>query len=158
MRGASYAGVRLCAPHWEHFVLSKHNRRGASSCVDPDFAEALEGDADKRDSARRRAEHKARQLCRQVQRALNLALAERGSDPGLEQLYVVDVTSDLGCGHLLVHFVAPEGRLLPEVLASLRREAPRLRAQVASAISRKHAPELAFMPAVYAAGGGGSDE
>jgi len=157
MRGASHAGVRRRAPHWEHFVLSKHNRRGASSCVDPDFAEALEGDADKKDSARRRAEHKARQLCRQVQRALNLALAERGSDPGLEQLYVVDVTSGLGCGHLFVHFVVPEGRSLPEVLASLRREGPRLRAKVAGAISRKHAPELSFTPALHV-GGGDSDD
>jgi ribosome-binding factor A len=140
--------LRVCALRVrELFVLSKHNRRGASSIVDPDFAEALEGDADKRDSARRRAEHKARQLCRQVQRALNLALAERSSDPALEQLYVVDVTSDLGCGHLFVHFVAPENRSLPDVLASLRREAARLRAQVAGAISRKHAPELTFTPA-----------
>jgi ribosome-binding factor A len=78
---------------------------------------------------------------------LNLALAERGSDPELEQLYVDDVTPAPGCGHLLVHFVAPAGRPLSDVLASLRREAPRLRAQVASAISRKQAPELSFAPA-----------
>jgi hypothetical protein len=99
-------------PHWPAAIAS---HAGALPHWEP---EALEGDADKKDSARRRAEHKARQLCRQVQRALNLGLAERGSDPGLEQLYVVDVTSGLGCGHLFVHFVAPEGRSLPEVLAS----------------------------------------
>ena len=134
--------------------MSKHNRGGASSIVDPDFAEALEGGADKRDFASRRAEQKARQLCRQVQRALNLALAERGSDPCLEQLYVDDVTPAPGCGHLLVHFVVPASRSLPDALASLRREAPRLRAQVARAISRKQAPELSFVPAL---GMGGSD-
>lgn len=99
------------------------------------------------------SKHKDRQLCRQVQRALNLALAERGSDPGLEQMYVVDVTSELGCGHLLVHFMVPEERSMPDVLASLRREASRLRAQVAGAISRKRAPALTFMPAVYVGGG-----
>lgn len=135
--------------------MSKYKRRQASSDVDPEFAAALEGDADKRDSAGRRAEQKARQLCRQVQRALNLALAERGSDPELEQLYVDDVTPAPGCGHLLVHFVAPAGRPLPDVLASLRREAPRLRAQVASAVSRKQAPELSFAPAWRMGGGDG---
>ena len=53
-----------------------------------------------------------------------------------------------GCGHLLVHFVAPDGAVLPEVLASLRREAPRLRAEVARIVSRKRAPELSFVPAM----------
>ena len=87
--------------------MSKHNRGEASSAVDPDFAEALEENGSKRDSASRRAEHKTRQLCRQVQRALNLALAERGLDLGLEELYVDEVTPAAGCGRLLVHFVAP---------------------------------------------------
>ena len=101
------------------------------------------------------SKYKARQLCRQVQRALNLALAERGSDPVLEQLYVVDVTSELGCGHLLVHVTVPDDRPMPDVLAGLRREGPRLRAQVAHAINRKRAPELTFMPLMYAGGGDG---
>lgn len=101
------------------------------------------------------SKYKSRQLCRQVQRALNLALAERGSDPGLEQLYVVDVTSDLGCGHLFVHIAVPEERSMPDVLASLQREAPRLRAQVASAICRKRAPALTFIPALVHVGNGG---
>jgi ribosome-binding factor A len=101
------------------------------------------------------SKYKARQLCRQVQRALNLALAERGSDPILEQLYVVDVTSELGCGHLLVHVTVPDDRPMPDVLASLRREGPRLRAQVAHAINRKRAPELTFMPLMYVGGGDG---
>lgn len=130
------------------FVLRKQFRRGASSFADPDFAAALEGDEHKRNSTGRHAEHKAHQLCRQVQRALNLALAERSSDPDLDQLYVEEVTPMSGCGHLLVHFVAPAGRLLADVLMGLRREAPWLRAQVAMAISRKHAPDLTFMPAV----------
>jgi ribosome-binding factor A len=101
------------------------------------------------------SKHKDRQLCRQVQRALNLALAERGSDAGLEELYVVDVTSALGCGHLFVHIVVPQERSLPDVLVSLRREAPRLRAQVAGAICRKRAPALTFLPAM--SGGGVND-
>lgn len=132
--------------------MSKHNRNGTPSHVDADFAAALSGEDDDRGSARRRAEHKARQLCRQVQRALNLALAERGSDPGLEQLYVDMVTPAPDCGHLLVHIVAPADRPVPDVLASLRVESPRLRARAASAISRKRAPELSFIPAMGAGG------
>ena len=50
-----------------------------------------------------------------------------------------------------MHFVAPAGAVLPEVLASLRREAPRLRAEVARGVSRKRAPELSFVPAWQAA-------
>lgn len=134
----------------------KKPKRGEAFCaVDPDFAAALEGDSSKKDSASRRAEHKARQLCRQVQRALTLALAERGSDPNLEQVYIEDVTPAPGCGHLLAHFVMPVGASLPEVLASLRQETPWLRAQVAAAISRKHAPEISFVPAMHV---GGCDE
>ena len=135
--------------------MGKFKGREASSAVDPDFAAALESDSSKRDSASRRAEHKTRQLCRQVQRALNLALAERGADPHLEQLYVDDVTPAPGCGHLLAHFQAPPDQSLPDVLASLRRETPWLRAQVAAAISRKQAPELSFVPAMRM---GDSDE
>lgn len=134
--------------------MRKSKGREASSTVDPDFAAALEGDSIGRDSAGRRAEQKARQLCRQVQRALNLALAERGADPHLEQLYIEDVTPAPGCGHLLVHFLAPSDRTLSDVLVSLGRETPWLRAQVAAAITRKHAPELSFVPAMHL---GGSD-
>jgi hypothetical protein len=129
--------------------LSKHHRRGSASRVDPDFAEALDDHAhdSEEHAAGRHAQHKALQLCRQAQRALNLALAERPV-PGLEQLYVDEVSPAAGCGQLLVHFVAPDGPALPEVLASLQREAPRLRAAVARIVSRKRAPELSFMPAM----------
>jgi ribosome-binding factor A len=132
--------------------LRKHNRGEASSAVDPDFAEALEEGGRERDSASRRAEYKTRQLCRQVQRALNLVLAERGLDLGLEELYVDDVTPAAGCGRLLVHFVAPPDLLLSDVLAGLASIAPRLRAEVARAISRKRAPELSFIPVARAGG------
>lgn len=132
--------------------MSKHNRKGFLSIEEQDFAAALEGDEQKGRSTGRHGEHKTRQLCRQVQRALNLALAERGSDQVLEQLFVDEVSPAPGCGHLLVHFVAPADQSVADILAGLNREAPRLRAQVARAISRKQAPELSFVPA-YRAGG-----
>lgn len=132
--------------------MSKHNRRGFLSIEEQEFAAALERDARESRSTGRHGEHKTRQLCRQVQRALNLALAERGSDPILDQLFIEEVSPAPGCGHLLVHFVAPVDRSLADALAGLNREAPRLRAHVARAVSRKQAPELSFVPA-YRAGG-----
>lgn len=132
--------------------MSKYRHREFLSIEEQEFAAALEGAERKSRSTGRHAEYKTRQLCRQVQRALNLALAERGSDPVLDQVFVEEVSAAPGGGHLLVHVVAPPGRPLPAVLAGLHREAPRLRAHMARAISRKHAPELSFMPA-YRSGG-----
>lgn len=101
------------------------------------------------------ARRKAQQFCRQVQRALNLALADRYEDDGLNELFVDDVTPAPDCGHLLVHVVVPPNRPVAEALSSLRHDAARLRTEVAMAISRKRAPELSFIPTT--AQGGGDD-
>jgi ribosome-binding factor A len=106
-------------------------------------------------SSGRQAERKARQFCRQVQRALNLALADRRADDGVEDLFVADVSPAPDCGHLLVHVVIPAGQSVKDVLGALRRDAPRLRSEVAMAITRKRAPELSFAPAFP---DGGEDE
>jgi ribosome-binding factor A len=148
----AYDGCAFARSVTGAFVLKKHNRRGFLSIEEQDFAAALEGNDSKGRSEGRHREHKTSQLCRQVQRALNLALAERGSDPALDQLFVDHVSPAPGCGHLLVRFVAPADRPLSDVLAGLKRETPRLRAQIARAISRKHAPELSFV-AAYQPGG-----
>ena len=84
-----------------------------------------------------------RQLCRQVQRAVNLALADGGAD--VADLFVEDVTAGQG-GPLLLHVIVPRNRAVSEVLAALRRDAPRLGCDVARTITRKRAPELAFVP------------
>jgi ribosome-binding factor A len=127
----------------------KHHprRRKPTAFENPDFAEALFGDSSGSSSADRQRERKTRQLCRQVQRALNLALAVRGTDSNLSDLYVEEVSPAPHCGHLLVHVAIPLGRPAGETLGALRREAPRLRAEVATAITRKRAPELSFVPA-----------
>ena len=91
------------------------------------------------------AERKARQFCRQVQRALNLALADRAID-GIAGLFVDEVLPAPDCGRLVVQVVLPPGQPAAQAMEVLRREAPRLRAETASAISRKRAPELFFMP------------
>jgi ribosome-binding factor A len=131
------------------FVLKHHNRRRKNSAdfVDPEFAQALAGSTSDRLSSGKQVERKARQFCRQVQRALNLALAERHTDDGLYDLFVEEVTPAPDCGHLLVHVIIPADRSVNEALSALRRDAPRLRSEVAMAITRKRAPELSFVPA-----------
>ena len=90
--------------------------------------------------------------CWQVQRALNLALADRNVGDGVNDLFVEEVLPAPDCGHLLVHVVVPAGLPVADVMTALGREAPRLRPEVTSAISRKRAPELFFVPA-YQDGG-----
>ena len=126
----------------------RHRRsKRSADFVDPAFAQALGGATSHHLSSGRQAERKARQFCRQVQRALNLALADRHADDGLNDLFVDDVSPAPDCGHLLVHVVIPADRPVNEALAALRRDAPRLRSEVAMAITRKRAPELSFVPA-----------
>jgi ribosome-binding factor A len=132
-----------------------HRRRRESSYVDPDFAAALGGSRGAGTSQNRHGERKAQQFCRQVQRALNLALADRYEDDGLNELFVDDVTPAPDCGHLLVHVVVPAHRSVSDTLSNLRQDAARLRSEVAMSISRKRAPELAFVPT--APEGGGND-
>jgi len=113
---------------------------------DPDFAEALSGGESQRLSSERQAQRKARQFCRQVQRALNLALEGRGADDGVSGVFVEEVSPAPDCGRLLVHVVIPEGRPVSDSIAAIQRETPRLRSEVAMAITRKRAPELSFVP------------
>jgi ribosome-binding factor A len=121
--------------------LKQHNRVGKKSeSVDPDFTEA-------HSSSDRQAERKARQFCRQVQRALNLALADCSVGDGICDIFVEDVFPAPDCGRLLVHVLVPAGLPVADALSALGRQAPRLRAEVAAAITRKRAPELFFVPA-----------
>jgi hypothetical protein len=137
------------------FVLKHQNRRRKQSAFEnPDFADALYGASSDRLSSDRQGERKARQFCRQVHRALNLALADRNADDGMNDLFVEDVSPAPDCGHLLVHVVIPVDRPVTEALSALRRDAPRLRSEVAM-VTRKRAPELSFVPAFP---DGGEDE
>jgi ribosome-binding factor A len=91
---------------------------------------------------------KAWQFCRQVQRALHFALVDH-------DLFIEEVTPAPDCGRLAVYVLVPDNRSIAAAIEALRRDAPRLRAEVAAAISRKRAPELWFIPASPE---GGSDE
>ena len=125
--------------NWKH-------RRGGSvpPFVDPAFADALAGKSDARE--RRKQNYKALQLCRQVQRILTMELAGFGGDEVLRDVYVAEVAPVEGSSQLLVAVSVPPNVAVVDVLERLERAAPRLRAAVAAAITRKRAPELMFIP------------
>lgn len=125
---------------------------------DPDFAEIVIGDEPGRKSSSRRVQRKTQQFCRQVQRALNVALAEWDpGDAGLD-LFVEEVSPAPDCGHLLVRIGIADGGSVLEAMQAIRSHASRLRAEVAMAIVRKRAPQLSFAPVaavpVWTKGGG----
>ncbi len=78
-------------------------------------------------------------LCRQVEQALRLSLA--GDD--LDSLTLVSVEPAPDASRLLVRVVAEAGTL-SRAQEALRRNAPRLRTEVAAAIHRRRAPDLYF--------------
>ena len=123
--------------------------------VDADFAEILYGEKDNNRSGNRQAQRKAQQFCRQVQRALNLALADSGVAGIGCDVFVDEVSSGPDCGHLLVHIVVQDGFSVADAMSALRRDASRLRSEVAMAITRKRAPQLSFVPVFL---GGDNDE
>ena len=150
------ATARVCAQEGA-FVKQWYRRRKKTEFVDPDFADALYGTKSENHSSGRQAHRKAQQFCRQVQRALNLALADSDADVGLGGLFVEDVSPAPDCGHLLVHVFIPAGHAVVDAISALRRDAPRLRSEVAMAITRKRAPDLLFVP-VAVVDDGGNDE
>ena len=134
--------------------MKHHKRRSKVSefVDDPDFAEALSGGESQRLSSERQAERKARQFCRQVQRALNLAFEGRSATEDVSGLFADEVSPAPDCGRLLVHVVIPQGRPVVDSIAALQRDTPRLRSEVAMAITRKRAPELCFVPVLQDGG------
>jgi ribosome-binding factor A len=136
----------------ERFVKWQKRRNRTAESVDPEFAEALLSNSSERSSSDRKVLRKTQQLCRQVQRALNMALASGDSQLQDCEIFVEEVSPAPDCGHLLAHVVVSEGRIISEAMTWLRQNQPRLRTEVAMSISRKRAPELAFVPAFTAAG------
>ena len=129
--------------------MSKRTReRDALKWNVSEFERALEETEYRQKGRGRRIEQKTHQLCRQVQRALNSALAA-------DDVFVVGVAATGGCGRLIAHVAVPGGRSVSEALEELRDRTPRLRAVVAGYISRKRAPELIFV--VAPPGGGAHD-
>jgi ribosome-binding factor A len=109
---------------------------GAEDGADPKEFHAKPWDAPKQ------AGRKARQLCAQVKDALHGVLAGC-ADPVLQGLGVVSVEPAPHSGLLLV-VLAAGGASRADAVAALARAAGLLRAEVASAVSRRYAPELIF--------------
>ncbi len=85
-----------------------------------------------------RHDHKTLQLCRQVQRALSLELADVS----------VEAVEPMGSAtQLLVRVGVPAAASAAEVVGRLTGRTPHLRAAVAAAISRKRVPTLTFVAA-----------
>ena len=133
---------------------SKKPRRGRAHRASADalFERALLGGRSLEESSgsRRfnpREDRKTLQLCRQVQRAIGMALPGDGGDEALIDASVDSVEPMGGPGQMLVRVSIPaDADASPaEVTARLAAQAPRLRAVVASQISRKRVPALAFV-------------
>jgi ribosome-binding factor A len=94
-------------------------------------------------AADRKAQRKERQLCRQVQEAVSIALAGL-DDSVLLDAWVMDVEPSPDAGRLAVLVQAPRDASLEDVAARLEKVTGYLRAEVAFAITRKRAPTLTF--------------
>jgi ribosome-binding factor A len=109
-----------------------------------------------------RADRKTLQLCRQVHRALMLALAGECGDEVLRDIYVDAVEPMGSASQLIVRIGLPRSirSSMTEVFARLTERTPRLRAAVAAAICRKRVPMLSFIlvPSIDPAGKGDVDE
>lgn len=128
---------------------SKPRRNGRDTppppFIDPAFAEALAGERDGRARRHEKVDYKALQLCRQVQRALSIEFGGIADDV-LRDATVVNVTPAPDATHLLVHVALPRDVSVVDALSHLDAALPRLRAEVARAITRKRAPMLSFVP------------
>lgn len=112
------------------------------------FERALRGDdAADRKSFDPHVDRKTLQLCRQVQRALMLALGGECADEVLRDVYVESVEPMGSASQLLVRIALSSAAGVPslEVLSRLNDRSVRLRAIVAQSICRKRVPNLAFV-------------
>ena len=92
-------------------------------------------------------DYKTAALCKQVRRAVALALSGECTDPELQSLIVQDVLPAPNAGRMLVRLIAPHARgheAIIDLLQRLERVRGILRAHVAEMIARKRTPELTF--------------
>lgn len=94
-------------------------------------------------NAPKKASRKAQQLCQQVKDSLHNSLAACG-DVAVQSAVVLKVEPAPHTGRLLVLLGAPADVGHRVVAKAVERAAGHLRAEVASAISRRYAPELVF--------------
>ena len=97
--------------------------------------------------ARQPTHRKTYQVCKQVEKTLNLVLAGESVEPLLHEIIVSAVEPAPDSSHLLV-IVEPNSMAVSldenDVLAALQRATGRLRAAIATAINRKRTPQISF--------------
>ena len=93
----------------------------------------------------RRWNRKTLQLCGQVKEALSWVLGSAIGDEGLYLCYIDAVEPLPGGNRMLVKVAAPLDVELATANARLASALPRLRAEVAQAITRRKVPDLVFM-------------
>jgi ribosome-binding factor A len=90
-------------------------------------------------------ERKLQQLCRQVERALAYVVPGGLADPVLQDLSVAAVRPAPDASRLMIWFrTGQPATEMPQILERLERVRRLLRSEVAAAVTRKRAPELAF--------------
>ena len=137
--------------------MSRARSRGPSFTSSPnhstpteraDFLAVLA--AERRHGRNAHRDHKTAMLCKQVARALSLTFASSADDV-VAALFVEQVEAARGSG---VVFVRVSSDQPPSVVYErLGRAASWIRAEVARCVSRKRAPELAFVVTVGSQGG-----
>lgn len=91
-----------------------------------------------------KSSRKLRQLCKQTARTLQLALGMLPQADALVGVHVRAVRPAPNAGRLCAVLVVPDPGHLEEVAAVVRRYNRVLRGEVASAITRRRAPELIY--------------
>lgn len=92
-----------------------------------------------------KAARKLQQLCRQVERALCYVVPGELGDPMLSDLTVTSVRPGPDASRLMVWLRTSRPiAQAPLILERLERVRGKLRSEVAAAVTRKRAPELAF--------------
>lgn len=92
-----------------------------------------------------KTERKIQQLCRQVERALAYVVPGALADPALADLSIAAVRPAPDASRLMIWFrTAQPIQEAPRILERLERVRGLLRSEVAAAVTRKRAPELAF--------------
>src|SRR4051794_33128806 len=142
---------------------SGRNRRQRGRCAssEDENSELFFGLGSSGGSGGRRRDYKTAQLCRQVFWALSMALGDCADDV-LRELVVVDVTPAPDAGRLLVQVATSAAAAasadavgVADVMTRLAQASGFLRREVASAITRKRAPELMFVLVANDCGQGG---
>ncbi len=118
--------------------MGRDRSRGRESARSVVNADSLFGG-----TAARKAQHKERQLCRQVQEAVSEALAGLDDDV-LQDVWVMAVETAPDAGRLAVIVQVSQGTRPEEAAARLEKVAGYLRSEVAGAITRKRVPTLMF--------------